>query len=44
MARKLFEARRGDLIAIAERLRDVGTMAGDDLRALLGVLIGPPSD
>jgi DNA polymerase III delta prime subunit len=35
MARRLLENRRDALIAIAERLRDVGVMTGDEVRALL---------
>lgn len=35
MARNLLESRRDALIVIAERLRDVGAMTGEEVRALL---------
>jgi len=40
-ARRILEDRRGALIAIATRLKDVGVMAGEEIRQLLGVPVGP---
>ncbi|MDO5894049.1 ATP-dependent Zn protease [Agrobacterium sp. Azo12] len=40
-ARKLLENRRDELIAIAERLKDVGVMTGEEVRALLRTSIEP---
>lgn len=41
MVRDLLESRREALIAIAEQLKDVGVMTGDEFRSLLGTYDGP---
>ncbi|UPA24480.1 hypothetical protein [Shinella oryzae] len=41
MARDLLERQRAALIAIAERLKDVGVMNGEEFRRLLGTNNGP---
>ncbi len=41
MARSLLENRRNALLAIAERLKEVGAMTGEEVRAMLGAHVGP---
>lgn len=43
MARRLLEMRRDVLIAIAKRLKDVGVMAGEEVRVLLRASNGSPT-
>lgn len=43
MARSLLENRRGALVAIATRLKEVGAMTGEEVRAMLMAHGGPPT-
>lgn len=41
VARSLLENGRNALLAIAERLKEVGAMTGEEVRAMLGAHVGP---
>lgn len=43
MARSLLESRQDALLAIATRLKEVGAMTGEEVRAMLGAHGGPPT-